>query len=142
MVGAAQPFFQCTPPLLSAQWFGSDERATSTAVALNFNQIGIATAFLVGGAIMATDPIGLEQYFGLVSVLCTIVAIGTVLQYQNLPPTPPSSSEMDLENTRHFFSFLVSCHHFLIAAKPFVTTSLSTGPVILLQGVSPYDSPL
>ncbi|KAI2504937.1 major facilitator superfamily-like protein [Fragilaria crotonensis] len=55
LVGAAQPFFQCTPPLLSAQWFAADERATSTAVALNFNQIGIATAFLVGGA-MATDP--------------------------------------------------------------------------------------
>ena len=94
MVGAAQPFFQCTPPLLSAQWFGSDERATSTAVALNFNQIGIATAFLVGGA-MATDPIGLEQYFGLVSVLCTVVAVGTALQFQNLPPTPPSSSELE-----------------------------------------------
>jgi FLVCR family feline leukemia virus subgroup C receptor-related protein len=94
LVGAAQPFFQCTPPLLSAQWFAADERATSTAVALNFNQIGIATAFLVGGA-MATDPVGLEQYFGLVAVLCTIVAVGTVLQFQNLPPTPPSSSELE-----------------------------------------------
>lgn len=98
LVGAAQPFFQCTPPLLSAQWFGSDERATSTAVALNFNQIGIATAFLVGGA-MATDPVGLEQYFGLVAVLCTIVAVGAMLQFENLPPTPPSSSE--LEKLKH-----------------------------------------
>lgn len=94
MVGAAQPFFQCTPPLLSATWFGADERSTSTAVALNFNQIGIATAFLVGGA-MATDPVGLEQYFGLVAILCTIVAIGTFLQFENLPPSPPSSSAMD-----------------------------------------------
>ena len=38
LVGAAQPFFQCTPPLLSATWFGSDERALATSVALNFNQ--------------------------------------------------------------------------------------------------------
>jgi hypothetical protein len=34
LVAVAQPFFQCTPPLLSAQWFASSERATSTAVAL------------------------------------------------------------------------------------------------------------
>jgi len=44
LVGAAQPFFQCTPPLLSATWFGAEERATATATAINFNQVGIATA--------------------------------------------------------------------------------------------------
>ena len=113
-VGAAQPFFQCTPPLLSAQWFASDERATSTAVALNFNQIGIATAFLVGGA-MANSPTGLEQYFGLISVICTLLAVGTVLQFENLPPSPPSSSELEkfikgekeppfLESVKTFFN--------------------------------------
>uniref|UniRef100_A0A7S1Y381 Major facilitator superfamily (MFS) profile domain-containing protein n=1 Tax=Grammatophora oceanica TaxID=210454 RepID=A0A7S1Y381_9STRA len=94
MVGAAQPFFQCTPPLLSAQWFASDERATSTAVALNFNQIGIATAFLVGGA-MATSATGLENYFALIAVLATVVAFGTLLQFQDMPKFPPSSSELE-----------------------------------------------
>ena len=54
LVGAAQPFFQCTPPLLSATWFGAEERATATATAINFNQVGIATAFLVGGAMATT----------------------------------------------------------------------------------------
>lgn len=39
LVGFAQPYFQCTPPLLSAQWFASNERATATATALNFNQL-------------------------------------------------------------------------------------------------------
>lgn len=90
MVGAAQPFFQCTPPLLSATWFGSDERATSTAIALNFNQIGIATAFLVGGE-MATSSDGLAAYFGLISAACAVVTMGTLLQFENKPPTPPSS---------------------------------------------------
>jgi hypothetical protein len=114
MVGAAQPFFQCTPPLLSAQWFGSDERATSTAIALNFNQVGIATAFLVGGA-MANSAAGLEQYFGLISVISTMVAVGTLFQFQNLPPSPPSSSELEklihgekeppfLESVKTFFN--------------------------------------
>lgn len=94
MVGAAQPFFQCTPPLLSAMWFASDERATSTAVALNFNQIGIATAFLVGGA-MATTASGMEDYFGLIAVLCSIVAAGSFIQFEDEPPIPPSASELE-----------------------------------------------
>lgn len=89
MVGAAQPFFQCTPPLLSAIWFGPEERATSTAVALNFNQIGIATAFLVGGN-MASDPKGLVSYFALISLVCVAVTIGTMLQFVDKPPIPPS----------------------------------------------------
>jgi Major Facilitator Superfamily len=94
MVGAAQPFFQCTPPLLSALWFASDERATSTAVALNFNQIGIATAFLVGGA-MATTASGMENYFGLIAVIATLAAVGSLLQFQDEPPIPPSASELE-----------------------------------------------
>jgi len=94
LVGAAQPFFQCTPPFLSATWFGSDERATSTAVALNFNQIGIATAFLVGGG-MATDSAGLASYFGVIAAACIVVTAGTLLQFEDRPPTPPSASEME-----------------------------------------------
>jgi MFS transporter, FLVCR family, MFS-domain-containing protein 7 len=100
LVGFAQPFFQCTPPLLSAQWFAASERATSTAVALNFNQIGIATAFLVGGT-MATSRAGLENYFGLIAVLCTAAAAGTLLQFKNEPPIPPSASEMEKKIQNH-----------------------------------------
>ncbi len=114
LVGIAQPFFQCTPPLLSAKWFANNERSTSTAIALNFNQIGIATAFLVGGG-MATDTVGLENYFGIIACTTTIVTIGTLLQFQNEPPVPPSSSELEklirgeeeppfLESVQKFFA--------------------------------------
>lgn len=98
-VGIAQPFFQCTPPLLSATWFPSNERSTSTAIALNFNQVGIATAFLVGGA-MAVNSTGLENYFGLIAIICTIVTIGTLLQFQNEPLKPPSQSELEKKLTK------------------------------------------
>jgi len=102
MVGAAQPFFQCTPPLLSAIWFASDERATSTAVALNFNQIGIAMAFLVGGPMAGSgDPKGLQWYFVLMAVLCVALAVGTCLQFQAKPPTAPSPSEMDKQQNHN-----------------------------------------
>lgn len=94
LVGIAQPFFQCTPPMLSATWFASDERATSTAVALNFNQIGIATAFLVGGEMATTAP-GMSNYFGLISVICAVVTLGTVAQFEEKPPSPPSTSEIE-----------------------------------------------
>ena len=94
LVGMSQPFFQCTPPLLSATWFAPSERATSTAIALNFNQIGIATAFIVGGA-MAVDRTGLSSYMGLIALICTAVTVGTLLQFQNEPLIPPSFSEMN-----------------------------------------------
>lgn len=114
LVGIAQPFFQCTPPLLSAKWFANNERSTSTAIALNFNQIGIATAFLVGGG-MATTAGGLENYFGLIACVTTLVTVGTLLQFQNEPPFPPSASELEklikgereppfLESVQTFFS--------------------------------------
>ena len=94
LVGAAQPFFQCTPPLLSATWFAQDERARATAIALNFNQIGIAIAF-VGGGIMGTTLKGLNWYFGLMALFCTITAGGTLWQFQNRPLVPPSASELE-----------------------------------------------
>merc|ERR1711966_560699 len=85
---------QCTPPMLSATWFAADERATATWAALNFNQIGIAVAFLVGGG-MAKNEVGIHEYFGLITLLCAGVTLGTLLQFQNKPLTPPSYSEME-----------------------------------------------
>ncbi|KAK3284806.1 hypothetical protein CYMTET_7569 [Cymbomonas tetramitiformis] len=91
LVGAAQPFFQCTPSQLSATWFGKSERALATAVAINANQIGIATSFLVGG-IMAQSEAGLNSYFSLITVCSATLTVGALLQFQEKPPTPPSSS--------------------------------------------------
>ena len=91
LVGAAQPMFQCTPPLLSATWFGADERALATAVAINFNQVGIATAFLVGGT-MATSQAGLGSYFNLITIFAAVLAAGTAFQFRERPPTPPTGS--------------------------------------------------
>ncbi len=93
-VGFAQPYFQCTPPMLSATWFASNERATATATALNFNQIGIAVAFLVGGS-MAKNEVGIHSYFGLITLLCAVITAGTMLQFQEKPPSPPSKSEIE-----------------------------------------------
>lgn len=96
LVAVAQPFFQCTPPLLSATWFAPDERALSTAVAINFNQVGIATAFLAGGLVGGTTQ-GLQQYFCYISIAAIAVALAAFFFFQERPPTPPSASELEKE---------------------------------------------
>eukprot|EP00967_Tisochrysis_lutea_P080089 scaffold109803_cov32-Tisochrysis_lutea.AAC.4 len=93
LVGIAQPFFQCSPPLLSATWFGSSERALATATAINFNQVGIATAFIVGG-VMANTPAGMHSYFDVLSCFSVAVAFATVFFFKDKPTTPPSASAM------------------------------------------------
>ena len=84
LVGIAQPFFQCTPPLLSATWFGSKERALSTAVAINFNQVGIGSAFLLGGYFAGPESgaDGLSAYFALIALASVAVTATTALGFQ------------------------------------------------------------
>lgn len=94
LVAVAQPFFQCTPPLLSATWFAPNERALATAVAINFNQVGIATAFLIGGAMGRTED-GLKEYFSLITVAALVVALGAFAFFRERPPTPPSASALE-----------------------------------------------
>ena len=64
---------------------------------------------------MATDNAGLERYFGLIACMTTLVTVGTLLQFQENPPYPPSTSEMEklikgeeeppfLESVQTFFS--------------------------------------
>ncbi|GMH79172.1 hypothetical protein TrLO_g13590 [Triparma laevis f. longispina] len=93
LVGLSQPFFQCTPPLLSATWFGSNERAMSTAVALNFNQIGIACAFLIGGSVCG-DAESMMRYFEGIAATAGILSLVTAFGFRNKPTLAPSSSEL------------------------------------------------
>jgi hypothetical protein len=53
--------------------------------------VGIATAFLVGGA-MADSSAGLGSYFNLITVAAFVVSAGALLQFRERPPTPPTGS--------------------------------------------------
>ncbi|EKX47104.1 hypothetical protein GUITHDRAFT_159575 [Guillardia theta CCMP2712] len=93
LIGIAQPFFQCSPPQLSATWFGSNERALATAVCLNANQLGIATAFVVGGTMLnGKVPEALDEYLTMITFASLAVFGGTVAWFKDRPPTPPTSS--------------------------------------------------
>mmetsp|Transcript_5347 Transcript_5347/g.11737 ORF Transcript_5347/g.11737 Transcript_5347/m.11737 type:complete len:840 (+) Transcript_5347:52-2571(+) len=91
LVGLSQPLYQCTPALLSASWFPENERTMATGVALNSNQLGIGCAFVFGTMLVDTEE-DIIPYFGLLSVIATITFVGTALQFDDAPPTPPSDT--------------------------------------------------
>ncbi|GKY95428.1 hypothetical protein MPSEU_000504300 [Mayamaea pseudoterrestris] len=98
LVGLSQPLYQCTPALLSASWFPERERTLATGVALNSNQIGIGFAFIFGTLLVKTND-DIVRYFSLLSVLATLTFLGTLIQFDDAPPTPPSSSARVMRGT-------------------------------------------
>jgi len=98
LVGLSQPLYQCTPALLSASWFPNNERTMATGVALNSNQLGIGFAFVFGTVLVATQE-DIIPYFGLLSIVATLTFIGTALQFDDAPPTPPSDTARVIKGT-------------------------------------------
>eukprot|EP00522_Entomoneis_paludosa_P018925 CAMPEP_0172444332 /NCGR_PEP_ID=MMETSP1065-20121228/4383_1 /TAXON_ID=265537 /ORGANISM="Amphiprora paludosa, Strain CCMP125" /LENGTH=1048 /DNA_ID=CAMNT_0013194821 /DNA_START=135 /DNA_END=3281 /DNA_ORIENTATION=+ len=98
LVGLSQPLYQCTPALLSASWFPENERTMATGVALNANQLGIGFAFIFGTLLVA-DSDDIPQYFGVLSIISTITFFGTLFQFEDAPPTPPSDSARVMRGT-------------------------------------------
>jgi hypothetical protein len=86
LVGFHQPCFQCTPTTMSATWFTTNKMASATATALNFNQIGIAVAFLVGGHMMRSK-LGIHNYLGLITLLCGVMMLSTMHQLEDRLPS-------------------------------------------------------
>jgi hypothetical protein len=98
MVGLSQPLYQCTPALLSASWFPERERTMATGVALNANQLGIGCAFIFG-TLLVGDSDDIVPYFGLLSLISTITFIGSLLQFDDAPPTAPSDTARVIRGT-------------------------------------------
>jgi Major Facilitator Superfamily len=98
LVGLSQPLYQCTPALLSASWFPEAERTLATGVALNSNQLGIGFAFVFGTMLVETSD-DIPKYFGLLSILSTLTFLGTLVQFDDAPPTPPSDTAKVMRGT-------------------------------------------
>jgi len=91
-VGVAQPFFQCTPALLAANWFGANERTLATTIALQATQFGIAAAYIVGTNLVSNKA-QLQDYFDVITLMTAFLLVGVVLHFKEKPPTPPSYSQ-------------------------------------------------
>mmetsp|Transcript_10095 Transcript_10095/g.14279 ORF Transcript_10095/g.14279 Transcript_10095/m.14279 type:complete len:1330 (-) Transcript_10095:72-4061(-) len=98
LVGLSQPLYQCTPALLSASWFPEKERTMATGVALNANQLGIGCAFVFGTLLVETAD-DIPSYFGLLSIISTLMFMGTLVQFEDAPPTPPSDTARVIRGT-------------------------------------------
>ena len=98
LVGLSQPLYQCTPALLSASWFPEKERTMATGVALNANQVGIGFAFIFGTLLVKTSE-DILSYFSLLSILSTLTFLGTLIQFDDAPPTPPSNTARVMRGT-------------------------------------------
>jgi MFS family permease len=98
LVGLSQPLYQCTPALLSASWFPENERTMATGVALNANQLGIGFAFIFGTLLVESSS-DIPTYFGLLSIISTITFLGTLIQFDDAPPTPPSETAKVVRGT-------------------------------------------
>jgi hypothetical protein len=98
LVGLSQPLYQCTPALLSASWFPERERTLATGVALNSNQLGIGCAFIFGTLLVKTSD-DIPGYFGLLSIISTLTFLGTLIQFDDAPPTPPSDTARVMRGT-------------------------------------------
>jgi MFS family permease len=98
LVGLSQPLYQCTPALLSASWFPEAERTLATSVALNANQLGIGFAFIFG-TLLVKNSDDIPKYFGLLSMISTLAFLGTLIQFDDAPPTPPSDTARVMRGT-------------------------------------------
>jgi MFS family permease len=98
LVGFANPLFQCTPALLSASWFPEHERTMATSIALNANQLGVGLAFIVG-ALYVQSPNQIANYFSLLTFFSVAAFLGTAMQLEDAPPTPPSGSSRIMRGT-------------------------------------------
>jgi len=101
IVGLSQPLYQCTPALLSASWFPEEERTMATGVALNANQLGIGFAFIFG-TLLVSKADDIIPYFGLLSQISTLALIGSLIQFDDAPPTPPSASAKVVRGNLNF----------------------------------------
>eukprot|EP00980_Cylindrotheca_fusiformis_P009924 scaffold2195_cov132-Cylindrotheca_fusiformis.AAC.8 len=140
LVGLSQPLYQCTPALLSASWFPEKERTMATGVALNANQLGIGFAFIFG-TLLVKDADDIPNYFGLLTLISTIVFLGTLIQFDDAPPTPPSSSARVMRGT--FEMNLPKFEDIVQSVRAFGTTTSS--PTSSVDGgeaaIAPTPSP-
>ena len=63
----------------------------ATGVALNSNQLGIGFAFVFGTLLVSTAD-DIPAYFCLMTCVSFLLLVGTLFQFDDAPPTPPSGS--------------------------------------------------
>ena len=104
-----QAFFVNPPPMMAAQWFGSEERVLATTIGVNANTLGIAGAYILG-AFMVHSTADIDSYLFVIFLLSLVFAVLVIFFYPAAPPTPPSFSAYHSHKHPHHTSSQFSPH--------------------------------
>eukprot|EP00795_Rhopilema_esculentum_P009024 gene9024-16669_t len=111
LAALGQCFVLSIPPRVASVWFGENERATASSIAILMNLSGAAVAFLLAGTLVPSsknmnDDVrrGMHRLLVSQAVFCTILAVASFFLIKREPLTPPSrSQEMVLKIKRQDF---------------------------------------
>ena len=104
-----QAFFVNPPPMMAAQWFGSEERVLATTIGVNANTLGIAGAYILGAA-MVHSTADIDRYLFVIFLLSLVFALLVIFFYPAAPPTPPSFSAYHSHKHTHHHTNQFSIH--------------------------------
>ncbi|OQR95281.1 Major facilitator Superfamily [Achlya hypogyna] len=104
LAAMAMPFMVNSPPMLSALWFPPSQRAVSTSIAVNCNQLGIAVVYLLTPFIVKA-PADIPTWSGLMAVLSLLATALACCFFQRSPLFVKSTSSYDWKQ------WLAAFHH-------------------------------
>jgi hypothetical protein len=87
----SQPFITNTPPALSAAWFGDEERAMATSVAVGFNELGVSVAYVAASQSISHNN-DIPRFLMVVSLIATALTILVAVLFESAPHKAPSAS--------------------------------------------------
>ena len=111
LAALGQCFVLSIPAQVASVWFGENERATASSIAIQMNIFGVAVGFLLPGTLVPSSKNmdgdvkqGMDRLLISQAVFCTILAVASFFLVKKEPPTPPSrSQEMILKIKRQDF---------------------------------------
>eukprot|EP01095_Lingulamoeba_sp_RSL-Kostka_P005943 TRINITY_DN1811_c0_g1_i2.p1 TRINITY_DN1811_c0_g1~~TRINITY_DN1811_c0_g1_i2.p1 ORF type:complete len:367 (+),score=99.90 TRINITY_DN1811_c0_g1_i2:310-1410(+) len=106
-IGAiVQPFILNAPPLIAANWFPDKERALATTIASVANPVGVAVGFVMP-PLLVGDNDRVELLLLVQGIIVAIMCVVVIIFVREKPPTPPSFSQIDSEETSLLKSLFV-----------------------------------
>jgi FLVCR family MFS transporter 7 len=120
LASLAQPAILGCPTLLAANWFGDNERATANTIGSIANPLGIAIGSVLS-PILADDAKQMKLLMLVFAIPATIGAVLTQLTLHDKPPSPPSASAAEINDT--FFNGLKK----VIKNKPYLILLVAFG---------------
>ena len=104
LAATAMPFMVNSPPLLSANWFQSTERAVATSIAVNCNALGIAFVYMVAPFTVHTVD-DIANWNLLITIATVVAAILGAIYFRSFPIGVDSRSPNSIEQLKDEYNW-------------------------------------